>query len=190
MSWSHSLYRLAWGFYLALAVGAGIWISAREGDLSPALFLDPAGWWLDAALGVATGLALVGLWQVARRWLDGAAQLEEHLIGLLRGVSPAEALALAALSGFAEELFFRGAVQGSWGLLPAVLLFALLHIGPVRAFRLWTLFAGVAGLALGLLMSLRGNLLGPIAAHFVVNAINLHRLSRASLPVAPQGPPG
>jgi len=159
-------------------VGGGIWISAREGRLSLGRFLDRESWWLDLALGAGLGLVLVALWQGARRVLSGAASLEAHLAQLLHGAAPAETLALAALSGFAEELFFRGAVQGAWGLVPAALLFALLHIGPAPAFRLWALFAAVAGLALGLLMLWRENLLGPILAHVVVNAVNLRRLAR------------
>jgi membrane protease YdiL (CAAX protease family) len=184
---SPNLYRLAWGFYLALAIGGGIWVAARQGDLGLALFFDRQRWWLDVALGLAVGLALVGLWQGARRVLPGAAVLEEHLIQLLQGVAPAETLALAALSGFAEELFFRGAVQGALGLLAATLLFAALHLGPAPAFRLWTLFAAIAGLALGVLMLWRGNLLSPIVAHFVVNAVNLRRL--AATPPSPAAPP-
>jgi len=54
-------------------------------------------------------------------------------------------VALAVLSGFAEELFFRGAVQGAFGWLPATLAFAVLHSGPGKAFRLWILFAAIAG---------------------------------------------
>jgi membrane protease YdiL (CAAX protease family) len=115
--------------------------------------------------------------------------LEDHLAQLLQGIEPAETLALAALSGFAEELFFRGAVQGAWGIVPATALFAALHVGPAKAFRLWTLFAAVAGLSLGLLAQWRGNLLGPIVAHFFVNAVNLRRLARAPLPATPPAEP-
>ncbi len=81
------------------------------------------------------------------------------------------------LSGFAEELFFRGALQGTVGLVGATILFGLLHSGPGKAFRLWTLFALLAGGILGLLMHWRGNLLGPVAGHFLVNAVNLRRLA-------------
>jgi CAAX protease family protein len=183
-----TLYRLAWFFYLALAVGGAVWIGLRTGDVPLALFVDPAGIWLDLALGAGTGLALVGLWEVARRRLSGAAQLEEHLAEILRGIAPGEVLALALLSGFTEELFFRGAVQGAWGIVPATLLFALLHTGPGAPFRLWSLFAAVAGLALGGLMLWRGNLLAPALAHFLVNAINLRRL--VLHPATAPGPSG
>jgi len=87
-----------------------------------------------------------------------------------------EIVALALLSGFAEELFFRGAVQGAWGWFPATVLFTLLHTGPGSTYKAWTAFAGVAGLALAGLMLWRGNLLAPILAHVVVNAVNLNQL--------------
>ena len=87
-----------------------------------------------------------------------------------------EIVALALLSGFAEELFFRGAVQGAWGWLPATVMFTLLHTGPGSTYRAWTAFAGAAGLALAGLMLWRGNLLGPIVAHVLVNAVNLDQL--------------
>ena len=105
--------------------------------------------------------------------------MEERLAELLGPIDLSEVVALALLSGFAEELFFRGAVQGSWGWLPATVLFALLHTGPGPAFRLWTLFAAVAGMVLAALMIWRGNLLAPVVAHGLLNGINLGRLVRS-----------
>lgn len=194
-----SLFRLAWGFYLVMAVAGVLWVGLSQGDIPFSLFVDPASWWLDLGLGAAAGLALIGLWQLGRRWLSGAAHLETQLAGLLAGLDDGGVLGLAALSGFAEELFFRGAVQGAWGLVPATALFALLHLGPggggpgrggsggggpgggsgsARSFPLWTAFAAIAGLLLGGLMLWRGNLLAPVTAHFLVNAVNLRRLAR------------
>jgi membrane protease YdiL (CAAX protease family) len=68
-------------------------------------------------------------------------------------------------------------LQGTVGLVGATILFGLLHSGPGRELRLWTLFALLAGGVLGLLMQWRGNLLGPVAGHFLVNAVNLRRLA-------------
>jgi membrane protease YdiL (CAAX protease family) len=166
-----------------LALAGLVWVGLRQagaagGGLPLALFFNPQRWWLDAALGLGAGAALIAAWDLAGHLLPGARQLELRLSELLGDLTESDALALAVLSGFAEELFFRGAVQGSWGLLPATLLFAVLHTGPGRAFRVWTLFAGVAGLALGGLMVWRGNLLAPVLAHFLVNAVNLRRLLR------------
>jgi len=179
-----NLYQLAWVFYLILAIGGGGWVASRPGGLSLAFFLDLQRWWLDFGLGLGAGAILLGLWALARRTLPGAIHLEESLSGLVRGGETSEVLALAALSGFAEELFFRGAVQGAWGLVPATVLFALLHTGPGAGFRLWTLFAAAAGLLLGGLVVWRGNLSSAVVGHFLVNAVNLHRLARQPAPAA------
>lgn len=162
---------------MALALGGAAWIGFREGVIPLRLFVDVREWWLDLLLGVGAGLLLLGLWKGAERLFPLARDLEDKLGAVLGPLGRSEVVALALLSGFAEELFFRGAVQGSFGWLPAAILFALLHTGPGRAFRLWTLFALIAGLLFGGLMALRGNLLGPVVAHVVVNAVNLWRLA-------------
>ena len=174
-----ALYRLAWIFYLVMALLGGAWLAWSARGFSASLFVRDGRVFVDAVAGIACGLALLGLWWLARHQLPDGPRLEQHFASLLQGIEPAEAIALAALSSFAEELFFRGAVQSAWGLLPATILFAILHTGPSPALRLWTLFAAIAGLAFGLLAAWRGTLLPPIAAHFVVNAVNLVRLSRA-----------
>lgn len=171
------LYRFAWGLYLFMALAGVLWIGVREGKISLSLFLDPAHWWLDFALGLGAGLLLLAVWWAAERLIPLASELEERLAGMLGPITPSEAVGLALLSGFAEELFFRGAVQGTFGWAGATILFGLLHSGPGRAFRLWTVFALLAGLVLGGLMAWRGNLLGPVLGHFVVNAVNLRRLA-------------
>jgi membrane protease YdiL (CAAX protease family) len=165
---------------MAMAVGGAVWIGLREGVIPLRLFVDPRQWWLDLLLGIGTGLLLLGLWQGAERLFPLARDLEHQLGTVLGPLGRSEVIALAVLSGFAEELFFRGAVQGSWGWLAATIFFALLHTGPGRAFRLWTLFALLAGVLFGGLMELRGNLLGPVVAHFLVNAVNLGRLASRS----------
>jgi membrane protease YdiL (CAAX protease family) len=175
------LYRLAWGFYLVLAVGGVVWLG-WGGPIPLTLFVDPAGWWLDLGLGLAGGLALLSSWQLARLRLAEARRLEEHIAEILGPLSESEAVALALLSGFAEELFFRGAMQQAWGWLAATVLFALLHSGPGRAFRIWTGFAAVAGLLFAVMMLWRGNLLAPVVAHVLVNAVNLRRLAAIEPP--------
>jgi membrane protease YdiL (CAAX protease family) len=171
------LYRFAWGLYLALALAGALWIGLRRGVIPLSLFVDPARWWLDLALGLGAGGVLLGAWWGAERTFPLAKELEARLGEALGIITPAEAIALALLSGFAEELFFRGALQGTVGWAAATVLFGLLHSGPGKAFRLWTLFAVVAGALLGGLMAWRGNLLGPIVGHMLVNGVNLRRLA-------------
>jgi membrane protease YdiL (CAAX protease family) len=141
------------------------------------LFVDSRNWWLDLALGLGAGLLLLAAWWGAERLLPLARELEARLASVLGPLTLSEAAALALLSGFAEELFFRGAVQGTFGWIAATLLFALLHSGPGRAFRLWSLFALLAGSLFGGIMAWRGNLLGPVVGHILVNAVNLRRLA-------------
>lgn len=172
------LYRFAWSFYLGLALAGIVWIGVARRIIPLALFVDRERWWLDLTIGAGAGLLLLGLWSGAGKLSPLARDLEDRLARLLGPLSFADAMGLALLSGFAEELFFRGAVQGSVGWIVATALFGLLHSGPGKAFRLWTLFACLAGAAFGLLMQWRGNLLAPMTGHFLVNAVNLYRLGR------------
>ena len=170
------MVRTAWAFYLLLGLAGVVWVGMREGVIPLALFIDPATWWRDLAAGVGAGLALLTAWNLGARRLAAARELESRLGRLLGPLGTDEAVTLAVLSGVAEELFFRGAVQGSWGWLWASLSFAVLHSGPGRVFGLWTLFAAVAGGLLGGLMLWTGNLLAPVVAHVLINAVNLRRL--------------
>lgn len=157
-----------------------MWIGSRERVIPLTLFVDPGGWWIDLGLGVGSAAVLLGLWWLLGRRLAAGRELERRIAELLGPLARDEAIALAVLSGVAEELFFRGAVQGSWGWLWATALFAVLHTGPGLSFRLWTLFAVVAGGLFGGLVLWRGNLLAPVVAHVLVNAVNLSRLAAAA----------
>jgi len=107
-----------------------------------------------------------------------ARELEGTIAETLGPLTTTEVVALALLSGFAEEVFFRGAIQSAWGPIIATALFALLHMGPGREFRLWTVFALVAGAAFGGLMVWRQTLLAPVLAHIAVNLVGLARIRR------------
>ncbi|HPK65074.1 MAG TPA: CPBP family intramembrane metalloprotease [Thermoanaerobaculia bacterium] len=184
------LLPLAAGFYLLLGSAGAIWIGlARGGPIPVTLFLRPAALGGDLLAGVAAGAGLLALWAAGRRWLPLARRLERRLAAALAGTSPEEALVLALLSALAEEVFFRGAVQGTFGLWPAALLFALLHSGPRRDLVLWGAFALVAGLVCGALVVLRGQLAPAIAAHFLVNAVGLRRLASVAPPPVASGDP-
>lgn len=172
-----SLYKSAWILYQVLAVGAVLWLGARHGALPLEIFLVPARVPADLAWGLGAGVVLLGLWKGAATILPGARRLEEAMRQLIGRLDASEALALALISGFAEEIFFRGAMQQSWGFWPTVICFALLHTGPGRVFLWWTAFAAVAGILFGWLVTFRGTLLPVIVAHVLVNGVNLYRLA-------------
>lgn len=171
------VYQVAWVVYLLLAIAGAVWMGLARGGLALAQFVAPVTWEIDLLWGVGAGTALLLLWLASRTFLAAARDLERTIADVLGGLSPTDALALALISGFAEELFFRGAVQGSWGIVPATLLFAVLHTGPGRPFLVWMVFALVAGAVFGALTLFRGNLLAPMTAHVLVNAVNLRRLA-------------
>lgn len=183
-------YRAAWIFYLALAIGGVVWLGFARGDIELAAFLSTATWPRDLLAGTATALVLIGLWRGGRRFVPPMALLEERIAAAIGRVEKAEVLVLALLSGFAEELFFRGALLQALGPWVSTGLFAVAHGGRGAVFRYWILFALVAGGLFAALTLLTGNLLAAIWAHMLVNAVNLSRLaSRGPEERAPEEPP-
>lgn len=162
-----------------------VWIGLARGRVPLALFLPlHADGWLDPLLGAAGAALLLLLWMLLRRTLPLARTLEATIRARLGVLPTSEAFGLALLSGVAEEVFFRGALQPAWGFVIATVLFAALHSGRGREMLLWTATALVAGALLGALMLWRGNLCAPIVCHVLVNAVQLRRLL-AELPHAP-----
>lgn len=150
----------------------------RLGSIPLSVFLVRETIALDLAVGLAAGALLILAWSVMRRLMPTARQLEEELGRMLGRLDSGEIIALAILSGLAEELFFRGAMQGALGWPLATLAFTVLHTGPGRVYRVWTLFAAVAGLILAGLVMWRHTLLPAIVAHALVNGVNLRHLTR------------
>ncbi len=172
------LYRAAWILYLVMALVAVVWIGLREGKISLALFCDPRTLPLDGAIGLGVAAALVLFWHLARKVLPLARELERLLVERIGRLESGDVLGLALLSGFAEELLFRGALQRAWGPGWSIALFAILHTGPGRAYRIWTLFALIAGAAFSYLVAWRGNLAAAIVAHVAVNLYQLSQIPR------------
>ena len=181
---SEHFYKLAWGFYLVLAVLGITWIGVRDSGVSIDLFVGSA-WWKDAVLGTLAAVVLIVAWELICVLLPGAAAMNRELATLIGSLDVPTVVGLALLSGFAEELFFRGALQGSFGVVVATICFALVHTGPGTSFRYWTLFAFIGGSVMGGLMVWRGNLLAPIVCHALVNGVNLGRMAGHWLPLEP-----
>ena len=126
------------------------------------------------AVGAAVGLAFAFvLWLLRRtgpvRTLEG---WQREMVG---GWTAADAVAVAILSGLAEEALLRALLQPVIGLVPAAVIFALLHFLPDRRLWLWPLLALASGLVLGLLFTVYG-FPAAVAAHTTVNLVGLLRL--------------
>jgi membrane protease YdiL (CAAX protease family) len=124
-------------------------------------------------LGAAAGLGVVGLTRLATRRWQWARDLHGSFRDLLGPLTLREIVILAAASSIGEELLFRGALLPWLGPWLQAIVFALLHVGPGKRFLPWTLSALVLGLAFGGLAMWTGNVGAPIAAHFMINFLNL-----------------
>ncbi len=161
-------------FYAIPAAIAWAWLGRGR---SRALWAPP-DWAADLARGVAAGLAIAGLALLAGRRFRWARRLEAEFGSILGAQKGWEIVVLALLSGFAEEYFFRGALQEKFGIWIPAAVFALLHWPLNRAFLPWPFLAGAIGLGLGGLRIWTDSLLAPAAAHAVVNLVNLARITR------------
>jgi membrane protease YdiL (CAAX protease family) len=166
---------LVMGLYAAMGIVA-LLIAAGRGD--PDLYRlggEPPAWKLGAGplIGAALGLGVVWLTRLATRHFQWARDLHGSFHDLLGPLTGREIFILALASSVGEELLFRGALMPWLGVWLQAGVFALLHIGPGKRFLPWTVSALVLGLAFGWLAQVTGNLGGPIAAHFVINYLNL-----------------
>lgn len=166
--------------YVVLAALAVVWAALR-GNLD--LYHHPSPW-LSLAFPVSTGVAVgVGLAIAAAtialtrvlvrttRWARGLHGDLREIVGPLTG---GQIAVLAAASGLAEELFFRGAMQPALGIVLSSLAFGLVHVGPTRRFLPWTVWATVMGFVFALLYRATGELVAPVVAHVLINYENLH----------------
>lgn len=162
------------GLYGGMAIVA-VLIAAGRGNPDVYRIGDAAGWWLAAgpALGAVIGLGVVGLTRVATRRFAWAKDLHASFRDLLGQLTGKEIVILALASSIGEELLFRGALLPWLGVWVQGVVFALLHVGPKKRFLPWTVSALVLGIGFGLLTEHTGNLGGPIAAHFMINFLNL-----------------
>lgn len=162
------------GLYGAMAL-LGLLIAAGRGDPDLYRFGAVPHWPLlvGPLAGVALGLAMVGLTRLATRRWKWARALHTSFHDLLGPLTTREITILALASSVGEELLFRGALLPWLGVWLQAVVFALLHVGPGKRFLPWTLSALLMGLAFGYLALWTTNLGAPIAAHFLINFLNL-----------------
>jgi membrane protease YdiL (CAAX protease family) len=142
------------------------------------LYGDSLGPVFATILGVSTGIVALVSWDIAAKYFESLRNLWALLRTALGPQTVWAVFALALSSSIAEELLFRGLVQAHIGLVFTSILFGVLHKQPDSYFGIWAAFATIAGLIFGLLHDWSGGLLAPILAHFVINLVNLYRLTR------------
>jgi membrane protease YdiL (CAAX protease family) len=124
-------------------------------------------------VGLVVGLAIMGACQLTVRTLPAVTAAANEIEKILGPLSYPAVAALAIVSGFCEELLFRGALWPHLGLVGTTFLFGLVHVVPNRALIAYPVFALAAGFVLGLLRDATDNVLPCMIAHATVNGINL-----------------
>jgi len=138
--------------------------------------------WRACGAGIAMGLALV-LADRLVRGLPALARLEEQQRAMIGGWALQDAVAVAILSGLTEEALARALLQPLIGLVPAAIVFGLLHIAGDRRLWLWPVLAFIIGLALGGTFEL-GGYPAAATAHAVINMASLLRLRSSDEPAS------
>lgn len=156
-----------------IAVVAAVGLGLRDGSpLTGLAAQGPLPW--SVVVGVLAGAgASAALW-LSRR-VQPLAELQRFQGGLVKGWTPADAVAVALLSGAAEEALLRALLQPLIGLVPAALLFAVLHLVPDRRLWMWPVIALALGVVLGIVFD-RYGYPAAAAAHITINLLALLRL--------------
>ncbi|MBS2008689.1 MAG: CPBP family intramembrane metalloprotease [Cyanobacteria bacterium SZAS TMP-1] len=168
-------------FVLVLATG---WIFLAKLDLKPLLHCNTraviAG--ISAALLVTLlNLAILRLANkyAARFYLLKSMKdlIYKQMLPLMGHLTFADSIFIAIISGFCEEVFFRGVLQSQCGLVPAACAFGLAHLPRIYYFP-YALWATYVGLLMGFLLIATDSLYSPIIAHALINFASINVLRR------------
>lgn len=179
--------------YVAMAIAGGMlsgWFNGTNPLVhpSPKLVLDP--WVRDAVscgLGLVLGLFVVIITRIAVARASWARRLHEQLRPICTGMGMPTIVLVSLLSSLGEEMFFRSFLCPIVGVPAQALLFGVAHQMPGPSRWIWVAWAGLVGLALGLLYRSVGSLVGPLVAHAFINSVNLLHLRDHDFPTqAPQ----
>ena len=161
---------------LAALLGVGLFIRRSPGQAQLRLDLRMPSL-MDAAVGIGSGFLFYGVvlagglvWLMLSSPEQIAAQSVVSSALASSVTSVGEALALSLPVAIGEELFFRGALQPVFGLLPTSLFFAALHAQYGFTPALVALL--IVGLGLGVVARRHGTV-AAILAHFVFNFVQL-----------------
>lgn len=172
---------LFYGSFLGglLITAAGLWVGIVQNEnIWTVWFAGKSAAWQGIAIGLLIGTVFaLGLWY-GGRYIEGFAAIRQKIAQALEleSIYIWHAIALSLIAAVPEEIFFRGAMQPTLGVILTALIFGVLH----AMTRLYFIYAALAGLGLGLLANWHGSLWMPMAAHFAVNCWSLMLLARWS----------
>jgi len=174
--------RLEWLMSLGLTALAACWAVLRglplAGPLTPTIG--------TVVGGVASGAALWATIPLLLRSASMRQVWERVLLPFSRALDTRDIVVLALLSGFSEELFFRGVLLPELGLVASSLCFGALH----ALCAVYAAWAALIGAGFGALALAGGSLVPPIVAHATYNFGALLLLRRSALATIPEATTG
>lgn len=105
---------------------------------------------------------------------------ENALSPLIKKLGPFDIAMASLVSGFCEEVFFRGILTAKFGIIVSSLAFGLLHIPTGKEGKVWiyAFWATICGALLGWVFLHYQNLWVTVIAHIVNNIIGMILLKR------------
>ena len=136
------------------------------------------------ACAVITGIILAYLGYVFYKWMKKAKKFKA-IVELFEDVlSPAfsslklrDVVILSMISGFSEEIFFRGLLFTHFGIIVSSLAFGILHM-PGFKFWIYAVWAAHSGALFCFFLSISGSLWLPVIAHVINNMIGMFILQK------------
>jgi membrane protease YdiL (CAAX protease family) len=135
-----------------------------------------AGLLLSLGFGICVGAITIAATPTIVRRVGWARALHAALRPAVYGAGDGLLLALAVASAAGEELFFRGLLVPTIGVLASSLVFGVLHQIRGRGRWGWMAWATLMGLLFALVFTATGSLAGPLVAHAAINRANLRFL--------------
>lgn len=134
--------------------------------------------------GVLTGIVLAmlgyGFYRLAKKIksLHSTVELFEQVLApTFKSIKIFDIVSLSLISGFCEEVFFRGLLLPEHGIIISSLAFGVLHL-PGFKYWVYAVWATLSGMLMGWLFLMSGSLWLPIVAHSVNNIIGFFMLKR------------
>jgi len=156
-------------------LAATFWSYVTEIKLGAQLFPDRQAMLIGAACGLALAALSLILFRLGRA-IKGLSNLREFVVEQVAPVFAnlqwMDLIAVAIVSGFCEEILFRGVIQHNLGLFTASIIFGGCHCPSLKHIS-YAIWAFSAGLFLGFLYEYTHNLWAPILAHAVSNCVAL-----------------
>ncbi len=165
----------------ALLLLATVWCWLGNIPLAPVLVPR----WKDFTVGAAVGIALVItsvfifgishlLEKVSKKPFGPFLSMKqialEEMAPLFAKLNVLDIFIIAIVSGFCEEVFFRGALQLDFNLWIAAGIFGMFHM-PTFRYLTYGVWAMAAGIMFGLVMESTHSLWAPIAGHTLNNLL-------------------